>query len=71
MFAVSQVCQFSNNPKKSHATAIKTILCYLKKTYNKGIIVKPTNNQFNLDLFCDADFAGLFNREDPRDANSI
>jgi hypothetical protein len=70
-FAVSQVCQFGHNPKKLHATAIKTILRYLKKTSNDGIIVKPIDNQFNLDLYVDADFCGLFGQEDPRDPNSV
>ena len=70
-YAVSQVCRFGHDPKKSHATAVKTILRYLKKTGDKGIIVKPTENSFNLDLYVDADFCGLFGREDPRDSNSV
>ena len=70
-FAVSQVCRFGHNPKKSHTTAVKTILRYLKKTQNKGTIVKPTDNTFHLDLYCDADFCGLFGREDARDPNSV
>jgi len=70
-FAVSQVCRFGNDPKKSHATAVKTILRYLKKTCNEGIIVRPSTQRLNLDLYVDADFCGLFGREDPRDANSV
>ena len=70
-FAVSQVCRFGQEPKKSHATAVKTILRYLKKTCNEGIIVKPSNKQLNLDLYVDADFCGLFGREDPRDPTSV
>jgi len=70
-FAVSQVCRFGNDPKQSHASAVKSILRYLKKTCDEGIIVKPANNQFNLDLYVDADFCGLFGREDPRDPNSV
>ena len=50
---------------------MKTILRYLKKTADKGIIVKPANKSFNLDLYVDADFCGLFGREDPRDPNSV
>ena len=69
-FAVSQVCRFSSNPKKSHASAVKTILRYLKGTQDKGTIIRPSENQFSLDLYVDADFCGLFNREDPRDPNS-
>ena len=68
-FAVSQVARFSNEPKKSHATAVKTILRYLKGTKDKGMILKPSN-KFNLDLYVDADFCGLYKREDDMDPNS-
>ena len=70
-FAVSQVCRFGNDPKKSHATAVKTILRHLKQTSNKGIIDDPANSELNLKLCVDADFCGLFGREDPRDPNSV
>ena len=50
---------------------VETILRYLKKTCNKGIVVKPMNKQLNLDLYVDADFCGLFGREDPRDPTSV
>ena len=70
-FAVSQVCRFGQNPKKSHATAVKTILRYLKKTSNQGIIVKPANKQFDLDLYVDADFCGLFGQENARNPDSV
>ena len=69
-FAVSQVARFLNGPKKSHATAIKTILRYLKGTRNQGTIVKPAK-KLTLDMWVDADFAGLFGREADRDANSV
>ena len=69
--AVSQVCRFGQDPKKSHASAVKTILRYLKKTRDKGIIIKPQDMMFNLDLYMDADFCGLFGREDPYDQNSV
>ena len=69
-FAVSQVARFSANPKQSHATAVKTILRYLKKTRDKGMIVKPSNKLI-LDLFVDADFCGLFKVEPDTDPNSV
>ena len=68
--AVSQVARFSAAPKKSHATAAKTILRCLKKTCNRGTLVKPTE-ELHLDLWCDADFAGLCKVEDDRDPNSV
>ena len=68
-FAVSQVARFSNDPKKSHATAIKTIVRHLKKTQDMGTTVK-VSNELKLDLCVDADFCGLFKQEDDRDPNS-
>lgn len=71
-FAVSQVCRFTSNPKQSHATAVKTILRYLKGTMDKGTIVRPTKD-VKLDLYVDADFAGTYgveNNSDPDSAKS-
>ena len=67
-FAVSQLARFSNSPKQSHSSALKTLVRYLKKTRDKGMIIKPTN-RFTLDLHVDADFCGLFKREDDLDPN--
>ena len=64
-FAVSQVCRFSSNPKQSHATAIKTIVRYLKGTRNEGTIIRPTK-QLIVDLFVDADYCSLHGSEDSR-----
>lgn len=62
-FAVSQVARFTRAPTKKHATAVKTILRYLKKTQDQGTNVKLTDAP-TLDCYVDADFAGLF-RQDP------
>ena len=35
------------------------------------MIIKPTQNQFHLDLYVDADFCGLFGQEDCRDPISV
>jgi len=67
-FAVSQVACFCHNPKKSHATAVKTIARYLFRTCNMGTIVKPLK-QFLLNCYVDADFGGLY-RRDPDDVPS-
>lgn len=69
-YAVSQVCRFTADPKKSHATAVKMILRYLKGTIDQGTIVKPLK-QLLLHMHTDADFGGLFKREDDRDPNSV
>ena len=70
-FAVSQVCRFSASPKKSHGTAVKMILRYLKKTTEQGLIIKPNRTQFNLDMYVDADFCGLYGREETTDPMSV
>lgn len=67
-YAVSSVARFVNNPKKSHASAVQTILRYLKRTQNMGIIVKP-DGTFDLKVWVDADFAGLHGREAVRSAD--
>ena len=61
-FAVSQVAQFTSNPKQSHASAVKMIIRYLSATSDKGIIFTPTTD-FKVDCYVDADFAGLHERE--------
>ena len=68
-FAVSQVARFTANPKKSHAQAIKTIVRYLAKTFDKGILVTP-DDTFNLKCWVDADFAGLYSREPSQNPNA-
>ena len=68
-FAVSQVARFSNNPKQSHATAVKTIIRYLVGTRDKGTLVTPTG-KLDIKLYVDADFAGLFKVEAEADPDS-
>ncbi len=67
--AVSQVSRYNKEPRKSHATAVKMIIRYLKRTANMGTIVKFTG-LLDIVCFADADHAGLFGREDPLDPNS-
>ena len=69
-FAVSQVARFTANPKKSHAQALKTIVRYLARTPDKGIIVKP-DDTYTLRCWVDADIAGLHGREPVDDVNSV
>ena len=69
-FAVSQVARFNHSPKQSHATALKTIVRYLKGTKDKGMIFKPTGT-LNLECWCDADFAGLYKRDPDTNPSSV
>ena len=61
-FAVSQAARFSHDPKKSHATVIKTIIRYLNRTSDKGMIVRPTG-VLGLENYVDASFAGNYGVE--------
>jgi hypothetical protein len=65
-YAVSQCSRFTHSPKQSHEKALQCIGCYLKGTMKDGLILKPTNN-FDIDCYIDADFAGLWNYESPLD----
>jgi hypothetical protein len=69
-YAVSQVARFNANPKQSHATAIKTIVRYLKNTRHLGTVIQPTGT-LSLDLYVDADFAGLHRREPDEEPTSV
>ena len=61
-FEVSQVAQFTCNPKHSHASAVKMIIMYLSATSDKGIIFTPTTD-FKVYCYVDADCTGLHGRE--------
>jgi hypothetical protein len=68
--AVSQAARFSHAPKASHATAVKTIIRYLHRTSDKGMIVKPTG-VLGLENYVDASFAGNYGVEPPEDPVSV
>jgi hypothetical protein len=69
-FAVHQCARFSHNPRKSHAVAIKRILRYLKGTRDKGMLFSPVDN-FVVNCYVDADFAGLWGVEYDQDPVSV
>ena len=69
-FAVNQCARFSNNPRRIHEVALKRIGRYLNGTKDNGMIIKP-NKELRLDLYADADFAGLFTKEDAEDPTSV
>lgn len=68
-YAVSQVARFTHAPKQSHAVAVKMIGRYLRRTRDYGTIVSPTGD-LNLELYVDADFAGLYGRDPERSPSS-
>jgi hypothetical protein len=73
-FAVSQAARFTFNPKRSHELALIRIGQYLKKTPDKGMILKPmSTDKLQMDAYVDSDFMGLYGKEkrtDPASAKS-
>ena len=69
-YATHAAARFTHAPKASHALAVKRILRYLKGTADKGLILRPTDEQ-RVDCYVDSDFAGLFGVEDDQDPTSV
>jgi hypothetical protein len=69
-FAVHQCARFSHCPRACHEKAIKHIARYLKRTRDKGLVMRP-DTTLSMEMYADADFAGLWNAEDPGDPVSV
>jgi hypothetical protein len=69
-FAVHQVARFTHNPKEIHGKAVKRIVRYLSGTHDQGLIFTADYNN-GLEMYCDADFAGLWKAEDSQNPNSV
>ena len=69
-FAVNQCARFNSCPRLCHEKAVKRIGRYLKATRDRGLILKP-NDDMNISMYADADFAGLWNIEHPDDPVSV
>jgi len=65
-----QCARFSHCAWHSHELALKRIGRYLIGTRTKGLIFKASNS-LNIDMFVDADFAGLWGVEDPNEPASV
>lgn len=61
-FAAPQCARYSSNPTALHELAVKRIGGYLLATRDKGLILHPAHD-FKLDMFVDADYAGMWHRE--------
>lgn len=70
-FAVSQCARFAHSPKRSHEEALEKIGLYLKGTMGKGLILTPDKEHLNLDVYVDADFCGLYGKENRDDPASV
>ena len=65
-FAVHQCARYTHSPKHSHEIALKRIGRYLVGTRDRGLILQPTK-EIQIDMYVDADFAGLWGYEDKDD----
>ena len=71
--ATHMIAKYSHNPKKEHGDAIIHQVQYLKGTRHIGLRFKPEPSK-GFEVYCDADFAGNWNKEyaqhDPSTAKS-
>ena len=56
-YITHQCARFVENPKESHAKAVRWLGRYLRSTKDKGLILKPDSSR-DLEVFVDADFSG-------------
>lgn len=57
-YALSVISQFMHNPGEQHMSAVMRILRYLKSAPGKGILFAKNENQQNVRVYTDADWAG-------------
>jgi hypothetical protein len=69
-FATHQCARYNHSPKQSHEEALKRIGRYLKGTLQKGLILNPSHS-LKIDCYPDADFAGLWTRDDKQDPHCV
>jgi hypothetical protein len=65
-FATHQCTRFTHSPKQTHEDALKQIGRYLKGKIKNGLILNPSNT-FKIDCYPNADFAGLWTRDNKHD----
>jgi hypothetical protein len=66
-FAVHQCTRYTHFPRSSHEEAVKHICRYLQGAKGNGLTFQPMAS-LDLNLYVDADFAGLWNHEDNQDS---
>lgn len=62
-YITHQCARFSINPKREHGNAVRWLGRYLKKTADKGTILKPSPTK-GLEVYVDEDFAGNWHKEE-------
>ena len=69
-FATHQCARYTHSPRQSHENALIRIGRYLKGTLDKGLILTPSDS-LKIDCYPDADFAGLWNRDEKHDPHCV
>jgi hypothetical protein len=69
-FVTHQCARYNHSSKQSHKDALKRIGYYLKGMLTKGLILNPSKT-INIGCYLDADFAGLWTREDKQDPHCV
>ena len=75
-FAISQLARFTFSPRRSHELALIRLGQYIKGLLEdpnyKGMIMKPLQtDKFEMDIYCDTDFCGLFGKEKRNDPDNV
>jgi hypothetical protein len=69
-FVTHQCARYPHFPKQPHKDALQWIGWYLKGILGKGLIFNPSGS-LKIDCYPDADFAGLWNRDDKQDPHCV
>eukprot|EP00956_Cyclotella_meneghiniana_P026151 scaffold55881_cov77-Cyclotella_meneghiniana.AAC.1 len=69
-YAIHQCARYTFKPTSHHFAALKRIGRYLKGTFDKGLILRPSK-YLHVDCFPDADCADLYNHEDSQDLHCV
>ena len=69
-YAVNCAARYMFSPRHSHELALKRIGRYLKATREKGLILNPSQD-FKINCYPDADFAGLYGYEQVTDPTCV
>lgn len=71
-FPMSQCAHYTFQPRRSHEKALKRIGRYLIRTRKQGLVLNSLyTDSLKMDCFVDANFAGLWSYEDPKDPTLV
>ena len=57
--------QYTFSPKLSHNFVLKRLVCYLKQTKNRGLVLDPNSDACKVESYLDANFSGMYGHEKP------